>query len=159
MIGPPAAEIVRQLIQSTRVASLGTLVVPESAEDNGMPFVSLVTVAAVGPSQLAMLLSGLAKHTQNLAANPACSLLLTEPATDPNASDPIAGARVTLTGSVQKLAVEEDRDVRTAFLASHPSAQMYAGFGDFAFHVFDIEQAHLVAGFGRIQTLTPSQWS
>ncbi|TWU08226.1 hypothetical protein Pla52n_08080 [Stieleria varia] len=34
---------------------------------------------------------------------------------------------------------------------------MYADFGDFAFYRLPVIEAHLVAGFGRIQTLTPDQ--
>lgn len=31
---------------------------------------------------------------------------------------------------------------------------MYSDFGDFAFFVLEIEQAHLVAGFGKIVTVS-----
>ncbi len=36
------------------------------------------------------------------------------------------------------------------YLARHPSAVRYAGFGDFNLYRVIIERAHLVAGFGRI---------
>jgi putative heme iron utilization protein len=39
------------------------------------------------------------------------------------------------------------------YLARHPAAEMYAGFGDFAFWRLEPERAHAVAGFGRIETI------
>ena len=39
------------------------------------------------------------------------------------------------------------------YLARHPAAELYAGFGDFAFWRLEPERAHAVAGFGRIETI------
>jgi heme iron utilization protein len=133
------------IIAKTSVASLGTL------DRNGTPFVTLVTVAAVDRHHVVMLLSGLAVHTQNLRSNPAASLLMTTG--DNSASDPMAAARVTLTGTATALTRGDDQLQREAFLARHPSSATYADFGDFAFYQFHIELAHLVAGFGRIETI------
>lgn len=102
-----------------------------------------------------MLLSGLAKHTKNLAVNPNCSLLLM--ADNGDMDDAMQSARLTLSGQVRQLSREDDAEARAAFLAEHPSASMYAGFADFAIYEFQITEAHLVAGFGRIQTLSPDQ--
>jgi heme oxygenase (biliverdin-IX-beta and delta-forming) len=41
------------------------------------------------------------------------------------------------------------------YLRRHPDAEMFAGFGDFAFYRMEISRAHLVAGFGRIVDLGP----
>ncbi|MBV9557489.1 MAG: DUF2470 domain-containing protein, partial [Pseudolabrys sp.] len=43
---------------------------------------------------------------------------------------------------------------RTRYLARHPDAYMFAGFGDFAFYRMTVTYAHLVAGFGRIDDIT-----
>jgi hypothetical protein len=134
------------ILENSLAGSLGTI------SDVGAPFVSLVTVAATGPRSVAMLLSGLAVHTKNLIRNPAASLLLVSPGGE--TGDPLAGARVTLTGTVRKLTREHDEAVRSVFLAKHPSAALYADFGDFSFFVFEIDQAHLVAGFGKIVTVS-----
>ena len=141
-----AIKDIQQILTNLPAGSLGTL------SHEGTPFVSLVTVARTGPQQIAMLLSGLAVHTKNLNRNPTASLLLVSPGGENG--DPLAGARVTLTGTVDKLSREEDHKVREAFLAKHPSASMYADFGDFSFYVFHIDQAHLVAGFGKIVTVS-----
>ena len=141
--------VARQLIQTSTRASLGTLT------EFGTPFVSFVTVAATSPSTVVMLLSGLAKHTKHLTANPNCSLLLI--ADHDETEDVMQGARLTLTGQVRQISRDDDAEARAAFLDRNPSASMYSRFGDFAFYEFEITEAHLVAGFGRIQTLSPDQ--
>jgi putative heme iron utilization protein len=145
-------ELVRTIIQTTTTASLGSL------DAGGSPFVSLVTVTATGPRRIVMLLSGLARHTKNLLAHPAASLLLCpRPAADDASHDPLTAARVTLVGMVRRLSRGEDSESRTAFLTAHPQAAMYADFGDFAFYELTIDEAHLVAGFGRIETIGGEQ--
>ncbi|MGB7345040.1 MAG: pyridoxamine 5'-phosphate oxidase family protein [Pirellulaceae bacterium] len=141
----------RQIIQSASVGSLGT-VTPD-----GGPFVTLVTVASTGPTSLVMLLSGLAKHTKHISGNGQCSLLLVQPGGE--SGNPLEGARLTVTGEAKKIPLQEDSAERAAFLELHPDAAMYADFGDFSMYRIDIQQAHLVAGFGRIETLTADQLS
>ena len=70
--------------------------------------------------------------------------------------DPLAGARLTISGKAKRLDRAEDNDARSIFLEKHPSASMYADFGDFAFFQIDVAEAHLVAGFGRIETIPAS---
>lgn len=141
----------RQIIQSATVGSLGTLT------DDGAPFVTLVTVASTASTSIVMLLSGLAKHTKNLVANKQCSLLLVGQGGE--GGNPLEGARLTVMGNVTKLSRDEDAPSRARFLAMHPDAAMYADFGDFSFYRIDIDTAHLVAGFGRIETLSADQLS
>lgn len=139
----------REIIETARAGSLGT------TNDDGSPFVSLVTVSSTAPTKVVMLLSGLARHTQNLNQRASCSLLLVEPGGE--SGDPLAGARMTLSGSVKRLERADDIDARRVFLENHPSASMYADFGDFAFFEFEITEVHLVAGFGRIETIPASK--
>lgn len=138
----------RDIIESASSGSLGTLT------EDGKPFVTLVTVAASSPTKILMLLSGLAKHTKNLDRSGECSLLLIEPGGEQG--DPLAGARLTITGTVKRLDRSQDQTAREVFLRKHPSASMYADFRDFAFFQIEVAQAHLVAGFGRIGTIQAS---
>jgi hypothetical protein len=55
------SDTAKRIILDASTGSLGTI------GSDGNPFVSLVTVAATGPTSLVMLLSGLAKHTKNIA--------------------------------------------------------------------------------------------
>ena len=141
-------ELAIEVIQSAKVGSLGTLT------ESGAPFVSFVTVAATGRS-LTMLLSGLAKHTQNLKFDSRCSILLVQSGGE--LGNPLEGARLSISGQSTQLSRENDANERRVFLEKHPDAAMYADFGDFSFYRIDIDHAHLVAGFGRIETLTADQ--
>ncbi len=132
-----------------RLATTGSLATLAPA---GGPFASLVTVAATPAGEPILLLSTLARHTQNLAVDRRASLLLVAPGGE--GGDPLAGARLTLTGQVGPR--ETDPMLRRRFLARHDEAAGYAGFADFGFHRFTIESGHLVAGFGRIVALAPA---
>lgn len=110
---------------------------------DGSPYASLVTVAFDHDLSPILLLSRLSDHTRNLAADPRASLLLdgTE-----GLANPQTGPRVTLVGRAA-----EDAEPRLAgrFLARHPAAAQYAGFGDFAFWRVTVARAHFVGGFAR----------
>jgi putative heme iron utilization protein len=48
---------------------------------------------------------------------------------------------------------EDEARVRRRFLARHPKAELYAGFGDFAFWRMLVASAHLNGGFARAADL------
>ena len=145
-----ASDMVRRIVRSAATAALGTLA-PE-----GGPFVTFVTVATDIDGAPLILLSGLAAHTRHLARDGRASLLMLAPAGD--GEDPLTGTRVTVMGSFQRVAREEPNHGRllARFLARHPEAEGYAGFGDFSIHRMSVDSVHLVAGFGRIARLPAS---
>jgi len=129
-----------RLITGAKRAALATL-----DRTTGHPYVSLVTVAISRQGAPLMLLSQLAKHTQNLDADSRASLLF-EP-TGVAEGDPLALARVTVMG---KAAPTTDPNARPTFLANHPDAELYAAFADFRFFSLPPQSAHFIGGFGRI---------
>jgi putative heme iron utilization protein len=130
----------RRVTRACRKTALATLM-----EGDG-PYVSLVTVAFDHDMAPILLLSGLADHTRNLSADRRVSLLFD--GTEGHAN-PQTGPRLTLTG-VADLSRGDERDRLAArFLARHPAAALYAGFGDFGFWRVRAERAHFVGGFGR----------
>lgn len=139
---PDPIEQIRTILITMRTATLGTLAT------DGAPFLSLVTIAPTSEVRSAMLLSGLAVHTRNLHRDGRCSLLLVAPNSEDG--NPLAQTRLTLMGRAVCLDRSEDTNQRAAFLSAHPGSAMYADFGDFAIWRFELETAHLVAGFGRI---------
>lgn len=142
----------RTILDSAGTGCLGTL------DEQVHPFVSLVAIASLSPTRLAMLLSGLAIHTRSLQRNSHCSLLLTQqPGGKDQSDDPLATARITLTGQATRMPRKEDQPIRERFLARHPTATIYADFADFSFFQFQIELVHLVTGFGRIETFDADQ--
>lgn len=129
----------RRLMRRQRTAALAT-----STADGGWPYASLVLVAADHDGTPILLLSRLAEHTRNLEAEPRAALLFDGTA---GLASPLTGERATVLGRAARTA--EPR-LRQRFLARHPDAAGYADFGDFGFFRFEVERAHLVAGFGRI---------
>lgn len=136
----------RFLVRSALKASLATI-----DRASGYPYVSLVTVATTVTGRPLLLLSKLALHTQNLDADPRASLLFDATGAD---ADPLAGGRVTLTGTLERTT---DPAVRDRFVRRQPAAAGYAGFADFGFFAMAVERAHFVGGFGRIVTLPASE--
>lgn len=131
-------ETARLLVRQARTAALSTL-----TRRTGHPFGSLVTVACEPDGSPIVLLSTLAAHSRNLAEDARASLLFVEG----TLGDPQQGGRVTLVGRIDRLA--EDGAARRRYLTRNPDAALYAGFADFAFFRLELDDAHLVAGFGR----------
>jgi putative heme iron utilization protein len=127
----------RALMRAQATAALGTVM-------DGAPYVSLVLVALDADGSPLMLLSRLAQHTKNLLADPRVSLLFDGTA---GLEDPLAGARLTVLGTAAPC---PDPQALGRYLARHPSAEMYAGFGDFDLYRVTIARGHSVAGFGKI---------
>ena len=130
----------RNLIRSLDRAALATL----RSQSGGWPYASLVMVACGHDASPVLLISGLAEHTRNIGTDDRVSLLYDGTI---GLADPLTGARVSVQGNAKKTS---DAGIADRFLRRHPSAQAYAGFGDFSFWRVEIESAHLVAGFGRI---------
>lgn len=128
----------RRLLRQARTAALATI-----ARRTGHPFGSMVSVACEPDGTPILLVSTLAAHARNLAEDPRASLLFE----DRTAPDPQQGARVTVVGRVEKIA--DPTAAARRYLARLPEAALYAGFADFAFFRLVVEEAHLVAGFGR----------
>ncbi len=138
----PASEILaRRLIRTARTATLATRL----AESDGAPYASLVQAAADYDGAPLLLLSTLALHTRNLQADPRVAMLFDGTG---GLEEPLTGPRLSVLG---RAALTPDPTHRRRYLARHPEAAGYAGFGDFAFYRVATERAHLVAGFGKIE--------
>lgn len=131
------------LVEAGGNAALATL-----DRQSGTPYVSLVTVAISPDRAPILLLSGLAMHTRNLIADQRASLLFSAGL---GAANPLTLARVTLLGRIER---SDNQIVRDAYLKRHPQASDYAGFGDFAVYLMNVERAHFIGGFGRIVELS-----
>jgi putative heme iron utilization protein len=144
---PAKAEIAASARALVRRAFKGTLATIDRA--HGYPYASLVTLATDLSGAPTLLISKLARHTANLAADPRASVMIDETGA---LADPLQGARVTLHGRAAPAAEE---GVRRRFLARHPEAAFYADFPDFGFWRLAVEGAHYIGGFGRIFDLEP----
>jgi putative heme iron utilization protein len=136
----PPADRARRILRATDRATLAT----GQRDAEGWPYPSLVLVAVDHDATPLLLISNLADHTRNIKSDDRVGLLFDATV---GLDEPLAGARVSVLG--RAVPSEEPRH-RARFLARHPGAATYAGFGDFAIHRVAVERAHLVAGFGRI---------
>lgn len=140
----PAAQA-RSLMAGGDAACLTTLTTA------GWPYPSLVLVALACDGAPLLLLSALAEHTRNLAADDRAGLLFDATVPGP---DRLTGARLSLLG---RMVPDDNPDSRARYLARHPGAGLYADFTDFRFWRFVVDSGHLVAGFGRIHRLSAEQ--
>jgi putative heme iron utilization protein len=140
-----AVGIAKELLRGIRAGALATI-----DRAGGFPFASLVTVATDHDGSPLLLMSKLSAHTQNLEQDPRASILLAQR----GKGDPLAHPRLTVIGRASR---STDDHVRRRFLARHPKAQLYAGFGDFSFWRLEIAAAHLNGGFARAMDLTAGQ--
>lgn len=143
-VGDAAFEA-RKLLRAARWGTLAT------AADGGQPFASLVTHACAPDLSVLLLLSDLSEHTRHLRSEPRCSILACGPA---DGANPQTAPRLTVTGIAETI---EDAALTARFLAVHPYAAQYAGFGDF--HLWRVRPmgALFVGGFARAVRLRQAE--
>jgi len=137
--------VARRLIRTGRQATLATL----DTETGGGPYASLTLTACGHDAAPLMLLSDLARHSRNLAADDRVSLLFAK-----SSRDAIAQGRVSVVGRAEACG---DPLLRNRFLAHHANARSFAEFADFRLYRVELDSAHLVGSFGNIHTLDRSE--
>ncbi len=143
------SRLARSLLRRSRQGALATLMA-----GSGDPYCSLVNVASHADASPILLISRLALHTKNILGDNRVSLMLDERA----AGDPLEGARIMLAGRAEEADPDQAGILRRRYLNAHPSAEAFVEFKDFSFFRIVPSNAHLVAGFGRIIDLKPSQF-
>ncbi|HXW48471.1 MAG TPA: DUF2470 domain-containing protein [Xanthobacteraceae bacterium] len=137
----------KTLLRTIRAGALATI-----DRNTGHPFASLVNVATDSDGSPLILTSRLSTHTANLEKDSRASVLLAVT----GKGDPLAQPRLTVIGRFWRIA-HDDADeprLRRRFLARHPKAELYAGFGDFSFWRLEVVSAHVNGGFARAADLT-----
>ena len=140
-----AAAEAKRLLRLSRTGALATL-----GRESGAPLTTFVGCASDFDGAPLFLLSTLAQHTQNLAADPRGSLLL---GSSGHRGDPLNHPRVSLGGSI---APHPEPDARKRYLQRNPKAKLYASFQDFAIFRMRVESVHYNGGFARAAALTPA---
>jgi len=142
------AEAVRKLVREARHGLLST----HGLEPAGIPYGSLVLVAATEEGLPVLLVSTLAQHTKNLVVDGRASLLVLEP----TAGDPQQAARATLLGTARRLEGEEEAAAKGRYLAVHPDAERYFEL-DFKLWALTPTEARYVGGFGAAAWVSGSE--
>ena len=145
---PSSETLVRRLMRHAETAVLTTVGGPAARAGDGWPYGALVLVATGADGAPLLLLSDLAEHCHHLAVDGRAALVFDGTR---DHADPLTGPRATVLG---ELTHSDDPALSQRFLRRHPSAEVYADFTDFNFYRMTITQAHLVAGFGRIEWLS-----
>ncbi|QNI30381.1 DUF2470 domain-containing protein [Alloacidobacterium dinghuense] len=138
---PSHAERIRTLISLTPVGTLSTI----SRKYPGFPFGSLMPFALDSAGLPLFLISNMAMHTQNLKAEPRCSLFIGQANAD---GDPLGAARATLVGLAEPVPTSELPSVREAYLARHENSRYWVDFADFSFFRLQPIDLYYVGGFG-----------
>lgn len=132
----------RRYLRAHRSGVLCTL----SAQLGGYPFGSIVPFVLDRDCRPVILVSTLAEHTRNLAADPRASLIVHD-----YADDVQAGTRLTLAGDAARLA--DDGEASARYLRAFPAADRLLALGDFAFWAIAPRRLLFIRGFGRIDWL------
>lgn len=121
---------------------------------DGTPAISRIALG-LSPQGPVTLISSLASHHAALRANPACALLLGEPAAK---GDPLTHPRLMLKARAEFVSPDDPARpaLRDHWLHTHPKAKLYIDFADFAFVRLHPVSALLNAGFGKAHRLTPA---
>lgn len=138
---PSHAERIRTLISLASVGTLSTL----SRKHPGFPFGSLMPFALDPAGRPLLLISNMAMHTQNLKAEPRCSLFVGQANAD---GDPLGAARATLIGLAEPIPTSELHSVREIYLARHENSRYWVDFSDFGFFRLQPIDLYYVGGFG-----------
>lgn len=145
---PRLTHALRNLLNTQRVAALGTL------DEASQAFVSMVPFAIdASRGDLVIHVSGLAAHARNLERTPRVSVMVMQAET---AGEPVhALQRVTLDGVASVVAVDSApwAAARAAYLARFSEVEYMTQLGDFRFVAIAVNGARQVAGFGAARSI------
>ena len=147
---PTYAERARTLVHVGDTGALATL----SRKRPGHPFASVMPYATDAEGSPIVLISSMAMHTQNLAADPRASLLVTQP----DAAEPLASGRVSLLVEARPVDRVERDGVRAIYLARHANASYWVDFEDFAFWRLAVLDVYFVGGFAAMDWVTAADY-
>ncbi|KVZ14945.1 HugZ family protein [Burkholderia ubonensis] len=123
--------------------ALGTLAT-HAREPQGFPYPTVVPFAPDARHRPVILVSGLAEHTRNLAADPRAGFLVV----DAPDGDVLNAERATLLGRFAP--VDADPHLVARYLRYEPDAARYLALGDFTFWALDVKRLRYIGGFGRM---------
>jgi putative heme iron utilization protein len=134
-------ELAIDLLHSASDAGLAT----HSSSLPGFPFASSIPFIVDEHQRPVFLISALAEHTRNLAANSRASLMIAKPLGEGEV------ARISLLGEVRSM--DRDPGLEARYLRYHPHAERFLQLGDFRFHRLDPIRVLTIGGFARASWL------
>ena len=137
----------RRFVRGQKNGVLSTI----SQRQEGYPFGSVTPFMTDYAGCPVILISDLAEHTRNIAADPRVSLVV-----QPFSDDMQAAARVTVVGNAQPLPDKDDLGPR--YLRRFPQAESYFAMHDFRFYRIEPVRIRYIGGFGKIHWLEPKAY-
>ncbi|WP_338925950.1 pyridoxamine 5'-phosphate oxidase family protein [Mycetohabitans endofungorum] len=121
-------------------------------QSTGFPFPTVLSYALDAHHRPVVLVSRLAEHTRNLAADSRAGFLVYDPAVDVSNAE-----RVTIVGRFEPTD-EAGATLARRYLRYHPEAEQYLALGDFVFYVLRPQRIRYIGGFGAMGWLDAAQW-
>ncbi len=134
------------LLREARHGVLGT----HSSTEPGYPYGSVVPFCLDGEGCPVILISELAQHTRNIAADPRVSLTVLEQWAAEKVQEV---PRLCLLGQAER---EVDEAARERYLERFPEGRDFLRL-DFVFHRIVPLRIHFIEGFGRVRWLEPEE--
>lgn len=146
------AELARTLVIRSRLATLSTIALRPA----GFPYGSLVAHSVDERGRPLFLLSALAEHTKNLAANPAASLLVVET----GSTSIVTAPRVTIVGTCALVPPGDHEAVKTRFVATHPESATWFSdhLHDYSLYRLEPNDLRVIVGFGRLSWVSKNDY-
>lgn len=138
----------RRLLRGQHSAALATL----SSRLDGHPFATAVDYMTDHAGRPLFLISALAEHAKNIAADPRVSLLVQGKAGEAQASP-----RLTLAGKAARVADEQHAGLQRRYLRYFPEAEQYFTL-DFFFCRIEPSALRYIGGFGAARWIAPGDF-
>jgi putative heme iron utilization protein len=137
------------LLHDAAAGSLAT----QSVHMPGYPFASVLPFILDEGHRPVFLISGLAEHTKNLAADcRACFLIHGS-----DGQSVLKAERASVLGDVQ--GIDASAQLRARYVRYHPDAEQFLALGDFAFYGLMPKGARYIAGFGQMGWVGEADWA
>jgi heme iron utilization protein len=131
--------------------TVGTLAT-HARQPAGYPYPTVLPFAPDAFHRPVILVSRLAEHTRNLAADSRAGFLVYDAAGDVTSTE-----RVTIVGSFDP-ADDAGGELAHRYLRYHPDAERYLALGDFVFFVMTPQRMRYIGGFGAMGWLDGSEF-
>lgn len=147
------AAIARRLLRSIDSGILSTM----SQELPGYPFGSVTPYALTCEGEVAVYVSGIAQHTNNMRGDSKVSLTVAAKKQE-NVNQQALG-RVTVVGDAFLLPDDEAESARERYFSFFPEAREYGATHDFHIYCIKPKRVRFIGGFGKIFWVEEEDWA
>jgi len=133
-----AIEVARQLLRTTRVASLATI------DPSGFPYSTVTNLAVEADGTPFFWVAFLALHARNIDLDPRVSITVAQ-----DGGDAMTSPRLTLSGRAERVGHNEIEALKASYLRLYPKGKLYLPLPDTRMYRVRIEGVQLNGGPAR----------